>query len=198
MPSGGNLHQHRGACTTNDLPVNVSTVGALAEESLYTSGSCLLRSCLALAYAVAKMGLVSRNVSEMLKPPKRGHREMMPLSVIEVRRFLDAVQGDRFEALYILALSTGMREGELLGLRWQDVDLARRIVQVRMNVQETSGRYILAETKTAYSRRTVALTQAAVDALAAHWQMQQVEKASMGTGTTMRSTWYSPTASAAS
>jgi integrase len=49
-----------------------------------------------------------------------------------------------------------------------------------MNVQETSGRYILAETKTAYSRRTVALTQAAVDALAAHWQKQQVEKASMG------------------
>ncbi len=127
-----------------------------------------------------QMGLVSRNVLEMLKPPKRGHREMMPLSVIEVRRFLDAVQGDRFEARYILALSTGMREGELLGLRWQDGDLARRIVQVRMNVQETSGRYILAETKTAYSRRTVALTPAAVDALAAHWQKQQVEKASMG------------------
>ncbi len=127
-----------------------------------------------------QMGLVSRNVSEMLKPPKRGHREMQPLSVIEVRHFLAAVRGDRFEALYILALSTGMREGELLALRWQDVDLTRRIVQVRLNVQETAGRYILAETKTAYSRRTVALTQAAVDALAAHWQRQQLEKARMG------------------
>jgi integrase len=92
-----------------------------------------------------QMGLVSRNVSEMLKPPRRDHREMMPLSVIEVRRFLDVVADDRFYALYVLALSTGMREGELLGLRWQDVDLARRIVQVRMNVQETLGRYILAE-----------------------------------------------------
>lgn len=127
-----------------------------------------------------QMGLVSRNVSEMLKPPKRAHREMMPLSVIEVRRFLDAVAGDRFEALYVLALSTGMREGELLGLRWQDVDVARRIVQVRMNVQETAGRYILAETKTAYSRRTVALTQAATDALAAHWQRQQLQRATYG------------------
>ncbi|HEU5438768.1 MAG TPA: recombinase family protein [Ktedonobacterales bacterium] len=106
-----------------------------------------------------QVGLVSRNVSEMLKPPKRGHRETRPLSVIEVRRYLDVVADDRFYALYVLALSTGMREGELLGLRWQDVDLARRTVQVRLNVQETLGRYILAETKTAYSRRTVSLTQ---------------------------------------
>lgn len=106
-----------------------------------------------------QVGLVSRNVSEMLKPPKRGHRETRPLSVIEVRRYLDVVADDRFYALYVLALSTGMREGELLGLRWQDVDLARRTVQVRLKVQETLGRYILAETKTAYSRRTVSLTQ---------------------------------------
>ncbi len=127
-----------------------------------------------------QMGLVSRNVSEMLKPPKRGHREMMVLSVIEVHRFLEVVRDDRFYALYVLALSTGMREGELLALRWQDVDLSRRIAQVRMNVQETLGRYIIAETKTAYSRRTVALTQAAVDALAEHWQKQQLDKARMG------------------
>jgi integrase len=127
-----------------------------------------------------QMGLVNRNVSEMLKPPKRGHREMMPLSVIEMQRFLEVVRDDRFFALYVLALSTGMREGELLALRWQDVDLTRRTVQVRMNVQETLGRYILAETKTAYSRRTVAITQAAVDALAEHWQKQQHEKAQMG------------------
>jgi len=127
-----------------------------------------------------QMGLVNRNVSEMLKPPRRGHREMMPLSVSEVQRFLEVVREDRFYALYVLALSTGMREGELLGLRWQDVDLARRTVQVRMNVQETSGRYILAETKTAYSRRTVALTQVAVDALAAHWRQQQQRRARIG------------------
>ncbi len=127
-----------------------------------------------------QMGLLSRNVSEMLKPPRRGKREMMTLSVLEVRRFLDVVSDDRFYALYVLALSTGMREGELLALRWQDVDLARRTVQVRMNVQETLGRYIVAETKTAYSRRTVALTQAAVDALAEHWQKQQHIKVEIG------------------
>ncbi len=127
-----------------------------------------------------QMGLVNRNVSEMLKPPKRGHREMMPLSLLEVRRFLDVVAEDRFYALYVLALSTGMREGELLALRWQDVDLVRSTVQIRMNVQETLGRYIIAETKTAYSRRTVALTQAAIDALGAHWQQQQLIKRQLG------------------
>lgn len=128
-----------------------------------------------------QMGLINRNVSEMLKPPRRANREMMPLSVLEVRQFLNVVADDRFYALYVLALSTGMREGELLGLRWQDVDLARRTLQIRMNVAETDNkRFILAETKTAYSRRTVALTQAAVDALAAHWQKQQADKAGMG------------------
>jgi integrase len=128
-----------------------------------------------------QMGLVNRNVSEMLKPPRRANREMMTLSVLEMQRFLEVVRDDRFYALYILALSTGMREGELLGLRWQDVDLARRTVQVRMNVAEIAKkRFALTETKTAYSRRTVALTQAAVDALAEHWQKQQRDKATMG------------------
>lgn len=128
-----------------------------------------------------QMGLVNRNVSEMLKPPRRGNREMMTLSVLEMQRFLEVVRDDRFCALYMLALSTGMREGELLGLRWQDVDLARRTVQVRMNVAEIAKkRFALAETKTAYSRRTVGLTQAAVDALAEHWQKQQRDKLSMG------------------
>jgi integrase len=128
-----------------------------------------------------QMGLVNRNVSEMLKPPRRGNREMMTLSVLDMQHFLEVVRDDRFYALYVMALSTGMREGELLGLRWQDVDLARRTVQVRMNVAEIARkRFALAETKTAYSRRTVALTQTAVDALAEHWQKQQHDKAQMG------------------
>lgn len=132
-----------------------------------------------------QMALINRNVTEMLKPPRRGNREMMTLSVLEMQRFLEVVRDDRFYALYVLALSTGMREGELLGLRWQDVDLARRTIQVRMNVSETTAKqFILAETKTAYSRRTVAITQAAVDALAEHWQKQQRDKAAVGSNWT--------------
>lgn len=130
-----------------------------------------------------QMGLVNRNVTEMLKPPRRTNREMMPLSVSEMQRFLEVVRDDRFYALYVLALSTGMREGELLGLRWQDVDMARHTLQVRMNVAEVARKqFALAETKTVYSRRTVALTQAAVDALAEHWQRQQLQPTAINLG----------------
>src|SRR5262249_18156946 len=71
--------------------------------------------------------------------PRTSTREMRTLSPVEVRRFLDAVRRDRFEALYTLALSTGIQEGELLGLWWQDSDFVRRTLQVHMNVQETLG-----------------------------------------------------------
>jgi integrase len=129
------------------------------------------------------MGLVNRNVTEMLKPPRRSNREMMTLSVLEMQRFLEVVRDDRFYALYIMALSTGMREGELLGLRWQDVDLARRTVQVRMNVAEIAKKkFALSEVKTIYSRRVVRLTQAAVDALGEHWQKQQLQPTAINMG----------------
>jgi len=127
-----------------------------------------------------RMGLVQRNVTEMVRAPRRAATEMVTLSEEQVRRFLDAVTGDRFEALYVLAVTTGMREGELLGLRWQDIDLERVAVQVRMNVQETEGPYILAETKTAYSRRSIALTQVAVTALRSHRDAQTEERRLMG------------------
>ena len=54
----------------------------------------------------------------------------MPLSLLEVERFLDVVAEDRFYVLYMLADGTGMREGKLLGLRWQHVDLARGTVHM--------------------------------------------------------------------
>ncbi len=127
-----------------------------------------------------KMGLVQRNICSLVRAPRRTPREMRPLSVAEVRRFLSVVSGDRFEALYVLALSTGMREGELLGLRWQDIDFDRRVLHVRMNVQETEGRYIVAETKTTYSRRMIGLTRAACDALQAHKERQDLEREVMG------------------
>jgi integrase len=127
-----------------------------------------------------RMGLVQRNVTEMVRAPRRANREMVTLSEEQVRRLLDVVADDRFEALYVLAVTTGMREGELLGLRWQDVDLERATLQVRMSVQETAGPYILAETKTTYSRRSTALTQAAVDALLRHRDAQAEERRLMG------------------
>ena len=105
---------------------------------------------------------------------------MMTLSEEQAKHFLAVVQGDRFEVLYLLALTTGMREGELLALRWADVDLEHATLSVRMNVQETEGRYIVAETKTTYSRRNIALTRTACEALRAHHIRQDEERGTLG------------------
>jgi integrase len=84
---------------------------------------------------------------------------MMPLTEEQAAHFLNIVKGDRFEALFVLAVTTGMREGELLGLRWQDVDLENATAYICMNVQEAERGFILAETKTAYSRRSIKLAK---------------------------------------
>ena len=64
-----------------------------------------------------------RNVSEDVDPPKLVSEEVEALLPEEARAFLDAARGDRFEALYVVAVSTGLRRGELLGLRWSDIEL---------------------------------------------------------------------------
>lgn len=126
------------------------------------------------------MGLVQRNVSEMVRAPRRSSREMMTLTDTQAKQLLEVVRGERFEILYFLALTTGMRLGELLGLRWQDLDLERGTLQVRMNVQQSEGGFILAETKTAYSRRSIGLTRTATLALYRHRACQNEEGLALG------------------
>jgi integrase len=126
------------------------------------------------------MGLVQRNVTEMVRAPRRSSREMMTLTDHQAKLLLEVVKGERFEALYLLALTTGMRLGELLGLRWQDLDLERRMLQVRVNVQEFDGRFVIAETKTAYSRRSIGLTPTAIESLRRHRAGQNEDRLALG------------------
>ena len=118
--------------------------------------------------------------ADLVTPPRAAHREMQTLSPEQARAFLDAAQGDRFHALYVLALSTGMRQGELLALRWQDVDLDRGTVQVRGSLQRTPAGLTLTEPKTAASRRQVGLTPSAVAALRRHRVAQTEERLRFG------------------
>lgn len=109
-----------------------------------------------------RWGLVPRNVAEAVDPPKVPKKEVTPLSPEQARLFLDAARGDRLEALYVLAIHTGMRQGELLALRWDDVDLDAGVLRVR-------------GTKTARSRRSVRLSQRALQALQGHLERQLEE-----------------------
>jgi integrase len=80
--------------------------------------------------------LVSVNVARAATPPKNNAEEVKPLTREEVKRLLDAARGDRFEALYVLALTCGLRRGEALGLRYEDFDLSRGTLQVRRSVSK--------------------------------------------------------------
>jgi hypothetical protein len=68
---------------------------------------------------------------------------MHPLSVHEARQLLEAARDDRLEALYVLAVTTGMRQGELLALKWQDIDLENATASVKRTLTRTGGRYAL-------------------------------------------------------
>jgi integrase len=126
----------------------------------------------ALSQAVAD-GLIPRNAADV-KAPRPAPEEMHPLSEAEARTLLNAARetGDRFEALYVLAITTGLRRGELLGLRWDDADLDRGTLRVGRALVREGGRYVVGETKTKRGRRRVNLTPRTVAALKAHRKRQ--------------------------
>lgn len=130
-------------------------------------------------------GLVTRNAAALANPPRVPEEERRPLSPEEAKRFLAAVSGDRLEALYALALTVGLRQGELLGLRWQDVDLEAgtlRITQALQRVRDRDGTTAvrLVEPKTKRSKRTIALPALARDALRRRKARQAEERLSAG------------------
>jgi integrase len=133
----------------------------------------------ALAQAV-RWNLVGRNVADLVDPPRIAGFEMKTLSPEQARALLGAAEGDRLEALYVLAITTGMRQGELLGLRWRDVDLDAGSVQIRGSMQATSEGLQIAAPKTPGSRRHVLLSEQPREALRRHRVKQAAERLRMG------------------
>ncbi len=112
--------------------------------------------------------LLPFNVCADVERPKVERKAISPLSVEEARRLIESAHGERFEAIYVLAVTAGMRLGELLGLYWSDVDLKGRVVMVQRALQELNGKLTLKEPKSARSRRRIDIPQMAVDALIRH------------------------------
>ncbi len=81
-------------------------------------------------------GLIPRNAAAPVKPPQARRDEIRPLDREQVRAFLAAVSGERLEALYVVAITAGLRQGELLGLKWDDVDLDAGTLQVRRTLSQ--------------------------------------------------------------
>jgi integrase len=133
----------------------------------------------ALDQAVAD-GLIPRNATDALKLPRIHQDEIDPLTAEEAGRLIQAARGDRLGALYTLAIHTGLRQGELLALKWEDLDLEAGTLRVRRTLTRAGGKHALAEPKTKKSRRTVRLTAGAAAALRTHLQRQMDEMERLG------------------
>ena len=124
-----------------------------------------------------RWGDVSRNVARLIDAPKVGRSDAVhALNAEEARALLQTASGDRLEPFLILALSTGMRLGELLGLTWRAVDLDRGTVSVLASLQPTAAGLVLMPPKTTRSRRVIDVEPRVVAALRRRRAAQQMER----------------------
>ncbi len=129
----------------------------------------------ALGKAVA-WGLVPRNVAGLATPPKSQSPEFRTLTVKEAKQLGRATQGNRWAPMLLLALTTGMRQGEILGLKWGDIDLAAGVLQVRRQY-ERDGTF---STPKASSQRRLDLAPAELRAFVIQREAQVRDRARFG------------------
>lgn len=127
-----------------------------------------------------RAGQITRNPAQLARPPKQTRPRMKTWTAEELRQFLRHVRDDILYASYLLAAMTGMRRGELLGLRWDDLDLKAGKLSVRQTLVEVNYELCFSEPKTARGRRVVDLDSATVAALDAHRKRQIEERLAHG------------------
>ncbi|MBM3225492.1 MAG: site-specific integrase [Candidatus Tectomicrobia bacterium] len=148
----------------------------------------LLHSALAQA---EKNQVVARNVATLVTPPRKTRQEMHTLTSPQIaNHFLPAIAADRLFAAVFLLFGTGLRRGELLGLRWKDADVTAGVLHIRQTLvrvknhdataDTAKSRLIFEEPKTASSRRTVPIPAECLTALKHHKARQAEEKLLLG------------------
>lgn len=169
--------------------INIGTI-----ESFYVSlraakiGVRTIRSCHSVLHRAFQKGLaygvLLSNPCSGAELPRYQHREMQVLTESQISVFLHACQGSRFEALFSLAIMTGMRQAELFGLKWDDLDWQLGQIQVRRQVQRVTGKgWQFVEPKTRWGIRTIPLGKMTLVILQNHWRFVQDMKQYAG------STW---------
>ncbi len=153
-------------------PQDVAAMLARLQASGLGPQTCAhVRAVLRAALADAERdGLVSRNAAALASAPRVPHQPPRILTPDQAQALLDAMQDDGLRRMATVAVHTGLRQGELLGLRWQDVGDGE--LHVTQALQRLGGQYQLVEVKSRTSRRTVPLTADAADALAQERQRQ--------------------------
>jgi integrase len=148
------------------------------QQNLRVTGATLAR---ALRQAV-RWKLMVYNPAEAVDQIRVPKREMQVWEPEEVTAFLERAREDRLYALFFLALTTGMRMGELLALNWRDISLngSRPIITVRTSVTREGGKPMIGEPKTAAGTRWIALSSDQVDVLTAHQVAQDLKRTCTG------------------
>jgi integrase len=129
----------------------------------------------ALQHAVHPLKLIDHNPCADVPKPRVVRKEMHVWDHEQVRRFLDAGARDRLAALYVVAIDTGARQGELFALRWDDVDFAAGTIRIQRSLVELHGNFEIKEPKTKAGRRTVQVSSCSLDALNQHRQHMLAE-----------------------
>ena len=126
------------------------------------------------------LGLIVRNPADIVKAPKYQHGEMKIFDESQVNRMLFAARGDHNEALFVLAVTTGCRQSELLALRWSDLDWQKKTIRIQRQLARNNrqaGYYVPLKTKSAY--RTIDLGQKTISKLREHYERQHQERVSV-------------------
>ena len=156
------------------------------QEGLSTTTVNCFHSVLHKALETAvRWNLIGRSPCDLVSPPRRRHFEIQPLNMQQIQQLLAAARGHRQEALFILALATGMRRGELLALKWQDLDLEQGTMQIRRILTRIPSKlpgkgFEEAEPKTDRGRRNIVLPAFTVEALKQHRLRQREARLKAG------------------
>jgi integrase len=166
-----------GVALTKLTPAHIQ--GLLAEMEQVDASARLRQMVYGVLHKAFKQAmlwnLVPRNVCQAVIRPRAPKYVAKALTKEQSETLLQAAKGERLEALYVLAVTTGLREGELFGLVWSNVELKDRWLQVTHQLANHTGHPALVELKTASSRRKIILPAIAIAALREHRQRALVE-----------------------
>jgi integrase len=185
-PTLGPIQLHKFAPQHIQRLLDEKSKQGLSPQSV-TNIRTVLRSALSQAL---KWNLVSRNSAALVSAPRIEHREVQTLNPEHARALLEAAEGSRFGTLYNVDLTLGLRRGEVLGLRWADIDFDGRALRVSRSMQRLStgmtewgkrSELRATETKTGRSRRTIPMPDSIVRALKVHKARQAETRLAAGT-----------------
>ena len=178
------INPHIGNRKINDLrPENIQAlynhlqvkeVGIPTIDKIHT----VLHSAFSQA---VKMGIIHRNPTSATIPPKMTEKEMQILDDSQVSQMLIAAKGHRWEALYHLAVTTGMRQIEILGLKWTDLDWIRKTIRIERQLVRPKGDTVrFSRPKTKYGRRVIMVGSNTIDVMRTHYENQNLEIQKVG------------------